>query len=70
MTTIEWQNMTISILLLVLIALLFISGLLMWTQHGRYHNQSMEWMAPNPASSAQSMTEPNPFDNKNKSLNK
>jgi len=32
------QNFTVNALLLILLALLFFSGSLMWSQHNQYHN--------------------------------
>ncbi len=44
MKTTDKQNLTVNALLLVLLALLFLSGSLMWSQHGEYHNQyGMGW---------------------------
>ncbi|MCK5649639.1 MAG: hypothetical protein KAI22_12255, partial [Gammaproteobacteria bacterium] len=52
----EKQNLTVNALLLVLLALFFLSGSLMWLQHGEYHHlQGMGWMGQ---SNSQSMTGP------------
>ncbi len=47
MKTNEKQNLTVNVLFLILLALLFLSGTLMWSQHGQYHNhQGMGWFVP------------------------
>lgn len=47
MKTTEKQTLTVNALLLVLLALIFLSGSLMWSQHSQYHNhQGMGWMYP------------------------
>ncbi len=66
MKTSEKQNLTVNALLLVLLALLFLSGSLMWSQHGQYHNQQgMGWMVPE---NSQNMTGSFPLYN-NSNLN-
>jgi hypothetical protein len=63
MKTTEKQNLTVNALLFVLLALLFLSGSLMWSQHGQYHNQQgMGWVVP---ANSQQMTGPGPFYNSN-----
>ncbi len=45
MKTTEKKKLTINALFLILLALLFLSGTLMWLQHSEYHNQNkMGWM--------------------------
>ncbi len=47
MKTTEKQKLTVNVLLLILLALLFLSGTLMWSQHEQYHGQQgMGWLAP------------------------
>ncbi len=59
MKTHEKQNLTINVLLMVLLALFFLSGSLMWSQHGQYHNQQdMGWMGLSNSHNISS-----PFDN-------
>ncbi len=59
MKTTEKQNLTVNALLFVLLVLLFLSGSLMWSQHGQYHNQQgVGWMVP---ANSQHMT--GPFSN-------
>ena len=66
MKTSEKQNLTVNALLLVLLALLFLSGSFMWSQHGQYHNQQgMGWMIP---TNSQNMTGSFPLYN-NSNLN-
>ena len=56
MKTTEKQNLTVNVLVFILFALLFLSGSLMWTQHGQYHNQQgMGWFVPD---NSQHMTRP------------
>ena len=38
-----WQNLIVNALLFVLLALLVVSGTLMWLQHDQYHNGA--WMS-------------------------
>ena len=59
MKTTGKQNLTVNTLLFILLALLFLSGSLMWSQHGQYHNQQgMGWTVPE---NSQHMT--GPFSN-------
>ncbi len=47
MKTTEKQKLTVNVLLLILLVLLFLSGTLMWSQHGQYHHQQgVGWFAP------------------------
>ena len=54
MKTTEKQTLAVNVLLFILMALFFLSVVLMWSQHGQYHKQSgMGWM--NPVNSQQMM---------------
>ncbi|RKZ97682.1 MAG: hypothetical protein DRQ43_02610 [Gammaproteobacteria bacterium] len=47
MKTTEKQNLTVNALFFVLLALFFLSGSLMCSQHGQYHNEEgFGWMVP------------------------
>ena len=61
MKTTERQNLTVNALLFILLALFFLSGSLMWSQHGQYH-KVMGWMV---LDNSQNMTGPF-YDNLNK----
>ncbi len=51
------QSLTVNALLLLLLALFFLSASLMWSKHNQYHSQQeMNWM-----SSIQSANVPMPF---------
>lgn len=55
------QNLTVNVLILLLLALFFLTGSLMWSQHNQYHNKfwggqsttltspsnHMNWLNPN-----------------------
>lgn len=47
MKTTKKQTLAVNSLLFILLALFFLSGSLMWSQHEQYHNQhGMGWMVP------------------------